>query len=139
MSATDVRATTGDAGEAAAEHVHKSGMCSPLEVIKDEYGRGMFVYFHYVKFLTAALSVMTLFAALAWGVASMEGLLEPEKGEETSIHDFLLSAYPKSSSWAWYFATVCQVLIGFAIGPVYRKCVSQRGASLKCGRCGPVS
>ena len=132
VSVSDVRP---DAGGAADEYVYKSGTCSSLDVIKDEYGNGMFVYFHYVKFLTAASSVMALFAALAWAVASLEGLLQPEKGEETAIHDFLLSAYPKSSAWAWYFAMVCQILIGFAVGPVYRKYVSCASSAIGLRPC----
>jgi len=120
MPAVDV-----DAQAAAQEHVRKSTPFSSLDVVKAEFGRGMFIYFHYVRFVGIANAALALFAALSWLVANADGLLGENRGEESSIHSVLLSAYPKASAPTWYVCTCAMVVIGFAIGPVYRKCVCQ--------------
>ena len=119
----DVNPTTTPGGSARTEHVRKSAWCSSLDVIQEEHGRGMLIYFHYLRFLTVACMAMSIFSLGGWAVAGYEGLLQAEKGEESTVHDLLLSSYPKNASWAWYFATVCQIIIAFSIGPIWRSYV----------------
>uniref|UniRef100_A0A7S1CFR8 Anoctamin transmembrane domain-containing protein n=1 Tax=Bicosoecida sp. CB-2014 TaxID=1486930 RepID=A0A7S1CFR8_9STRA len=101
--------------EADDEHVRHSSLCSSLDEIKKEYGRGVFVYFHMLRFVGLGNLVMGLIALAAFLGADSEGIVDD------GVATMFLSSYPAASHGAWAATSVLMLLAGIAIGPGYRR------------------
>lgn len=104
-----------DDSDVEHEHQRRSTCCSSLNDIKGEYGRGVYVYFLFLRFLAAANAVMALCALAGFAVASEEHIVSDE------LATLFLSSYPRSARVVWTITTVIMIGVSFATGPLYRK------------------
>lgn len=106
-----------DAREAALEHANTASCCGSLEAVKHDYGRGIWMYFKYIQYLTGLNAVMAV-PALVTFVAAAPNL---DTQSYSGLSLLFIDAYPTSVRPLWIAMTVLLAVFGFGLGPGYNK------------------
>lgn len=108
----------GEDADAITEHANLSTLGSPLDMVKQEYGNGIYVYFKYLIYLIALNTAMGVFTFIYFIIAADKGL----RTEEYSGLDLLfLNAFHNDTKKAWYGLTTMAMLGAFLAAPIYQK------------------
>lgn len=108
----------GDDFEAALEHANLSNLWSPMDLVRKEYGSGIYVYFKYLLYLVGINCAIGIFGAILYIIAVNDGLNDTIY---SGIDLLFLGAFPNSVKSAWYGLTSICMLVAFLAAPIYQK------------------
>eukprot|EP01138_Halocafeteria_seosinensis_P001718 gb/GECG01001761.1/.p1 GENE.gb/GECG01001761.1/~~gb/GECG01001761.1/.p1 ORF type:complete len:518 (+),score=66.24 gb/GECG01001761.1/:1-1554(+) len=103
---------------AALEHTNLSTLSSPLDMIKEEYGSGIYVYFKYLIYLVGINSAIGLFSFIFFIIAANEGL---RTEQYSGLNLLMLGAFSNDVKTKWYGMISVSMLGAFLAAPIYSR------------------